>query len=131
MKRSHRFADHRALGFALTLTLILGGGAWLARLPAPHGPAESAAEAGARTLQQQFDEAVMLLHGRRYAAAEAALRQVLALAPGLPEAHVNLGFSLLGLHRTADARRAFETAINLRPEQANAYFGLALSHESV
>lgn len=130
MKPPHRFADHRALGLALTLALIVGGGAWLARLPAPHGPVGSSAEVVAETLQHRFDEAVMLLHARRYGDAEAALRQVLALAPGLPEAHVNLGFSLLGLHRAAEARQSFEAAINLRPEQANAYYGLALSHEA-
>lgn len=122
--------DRRALGLALTLVLVLGGGVWFANLPAPHGAGAPDSEAQGQALQRRFDEAVVLLHARQYGPAEQSLQQVLTLAPAMPEAHVNLGFALLGQQRAPDARRAFETAIDLRPAQANAYYGLALSHEA-
>jgi Tfp pilus assembly protein PilF len=55
-----------------------------------------------------------------------ALNRVLELAPRLPEAHVNMGFALLDGQDYAGARRYFESAIDLRPGQANAYWGLAV-----
>jgi tetratricopeptide (TPR) repeat protein len=48
----------------------------------------------------------------------------------MPEAHVNMGFALLGLQRNEPARDFFEGAIALAPGQANAYYGLALAHEA-
>ena len=61
--------------------------------------------------------------------AATALQRVITLAPRLPEAHVNLGFAWLGLHDAAQAQRAFEAAIDLRTDQANAYYGLAMALE--
>lgn len=91
-------------------------GALLWRAPAPD------------ELQRRFAEAVQLQS--RPAEAVRAWQRVLALAPGLPEAHVNLGFALVALKRPAEARAAFERATELRPGQANAYYGLALAHEA-
>lgn len=122
--------DRRLLGVALTLGLVLGGGAWVANLPAPHAAIASGPDEAGEALRRQFDQAVIQLHARQYGPAQASLQQVLALAPGMPEAHVNLGFALLGLQKVPEARQAFETAIDLRPGQANAYYGLALSHEA-
>ena len=59
-----------------------------------------------------------------------ALHRVLQLAPELPEAHVNMGYALLGLNRPKEARDFFDGATALRPAQANAYYGLALAHEA-
>lgn len=122
--------DRRVLGLALTLVLVLGGGAWVASLPAPHAAIAPGSDDSGQALRRHFDQAVVLLHARQYGPAHASLREVLALAPALPEAHVNLGFALLGLEKAPEARQAFETAIDLRPDQANAYYGLALSHEA-
>ena len=58
-----------------------------------------------------------------------ALQRVRELAPRLPEAHTNMGYALLGLERYAAARGFFQGAINLRPQQVNAYWGLANSLE--
>jgi tetratricopeptide (TPR) repeat protein len=52
---------------------------------------------------------------------------VLKLEPRLPEAHVNMGFALLGLKRYDTALASFETALGLRSSQANAYYGMALA----
>jgi tetratricopeptide (TPR) repeat protein len=126
--------DQRGIGLLLTVVLVVGGGAWLAHGPAPHEPQRLNAPAptpvSQNELQQRFDEAVLLLHGRQHERAVQAWNRVLELAPRLTEAHVNMGFALLGLQQTEAARRAFERAIELRPEQANAYYGLALSHEA-
>lgn len=122
--------DRRVLGLALTLALVFGGGAWVASLPAPHAAIAPDREDTGQALRRLFDQAVVQLHARQYGPAHASLREVLALAPAMPEAHVNLGFALLGLQKAPEARRAFETAIDLRPDQANAYYGLALSHEA-
>jgi tetratricopeptide (TPR) repeat protein len=121
--------DRRALGLALTAALVLAGGLGLARLAPLHEP--EAVAAADDELQRHFDAAVLLLHARRFDDALAPLRRVLELSPGLPEAHVNLGFALLGLRQPQAARDAFERAIALRAGQANAYYGLALAQESL
>lgn len=126
-----RKTDRRLPGLLLTLALVLGGGLWIARGPTAHAPQTQApVDEPAMTLEQQFHEAVLRLHAKRYAEAVEAWQRVLVQAPALPEAHVNLGFAWLGLGEVAQARRAFDTAIELRPQQANAYYGLALSHEA-
>jgi Tfp pilus assembly protein PilF len=121
-----------ALGL-LVLVGLLGSLAWQ-RNTAPVATEPVAAEASMkdaheRALREQFNNASGLLQARRYEDAANALQQVLALAPRLPEAHVNLGFALLGLGHASAARRSFEQAIDLRPEQANAYWGLATALE--
>lgn len=78
-------------------------------------------------VQARFQQAVYMLHARQYEHAVAALHEVLRLAPRLPEAHVNMGFALLGAGRHAAARDFFQGAIALRANQINAYYGLALA----
>jgi tetratricopeptide (TPR) repeat protein len=80
-------------------------------------------------LRLRFDQAVVMLHARQYEHAATALQRVLELAPELPEGRVNLGYALLGLRRADAARAAFLSAVALRTEQANAYYGLALAEE--
>ena len=70
-----------------------------------------------------------MLHTKQFAQAAAAWAEVLELAPAMPEAHTNLGFSLIGLQDCSRARASFERALELRPQQENAYYGLALCHE--
>jgi len=66
-----------------------------------------------------------MLHAKQYGFAATAWHRVLELAPKLPEGHVNMGFTMLGLERYDVARDFFATAIELRPMQANAYYGMA------
>lgn len=122
--------DRRALGLGLTLATVLTGG--LLMRPAdtpPESPTDSPA-AQVPESQQAFDLAVGQLRARRYGAAAVTLDRVLALSPRMPEAHVNKGFALMGLSRVAEVRAAFERAIEIRPGQANAYYGLALTFEA-
>lgn len=90
--------------------------------PQRHMQQEQAAEISTR-----FQQAVVMLHAKRYDEAITALQRVLKLDPRLPEAHVNMGFALLGLKQYEESQRSFETAIDLRSAQANAYYGLALA----
>jgi hypothetical protein len=78
-------------------------------------------------LRQRFQQAVYMLHARQHEHAITALHEVLQLAPKLPEAHVNMGFALLGVERDAEAHDFFQGAIELRTSQVNAYYGLALA----
>ena len=127
-----RRRDRRALGLLLTAAGVLLGGWGLATLAPTHTPQtfEAPRPAPAAELRQRFDTAVLLLHARQFEPAAAALQRVLELAPRLPEAHVNMGFALLGLQRAAEAQRYFESAATLQADQANAYYGLALTHEA-
>lgn len=115
----------------LTLALVLLLGAVLERRPAeppaPPAPPRLPHEAEVR---RRFDEAVLMLHARQFEHAATALHRVLALAPTMPEAHVNMGFAMLGLGRAKEARDFFEGATALHPAQANAYYGLALAWEA-
>lgn len=123
--------DHRRTGALLCLALVLGGGLWLdQRVQSP-----PAVEAVPRLPHQaevteRFNQAVVMLHAKQYEHAVAALHRVLLLAPRLPEAHVNMGYALLGLERHREAAAFFDAATALRPEQANAYYGLALAWEA-
>lgn len=82
-------------------------------------------------LTVRFQQAAMMLHAGRYEPAVAALHRVLELSPRLPEAHVNMGYALLGLKRYAAARDFFLRATDLRPYQGNAYWGLAETYEKL
>ncbi len=131
MRPARARIDRRLAGVLLTAALVLAGGLGLATLAPLHGAETPSAPATADELQRRFDAAVLLLHGRRFDEALTQWQHVLELAPGLPEAHVNIGFTLLGLRQPEAARAAFERAIALRPAQANAYYGLAMAQEAL
>lgn len=80
-------------------------------------------------LSARFEQGVALLSQKNYRGALIALHRVIELAPTMPEAHVNMGFALLGLERVDAAADFFLSAIELRPRQANAYYGLAMALE--
>ena len=68
-----------------------------------------------------------MLHAKRYDDAITAFHRVLLLNPDLPEANVNMGFALMGLERYTAARDFFESAIAVRQDQINAYYGLGIA----
>jgi tetratricopeptide (TPR) repeat protein len=82
-------------------------------------------------MARRFRQGVLMLHAREYEHAAVAFQQVLDLQPRLPEAQVNMGFALLGLGRVDLARDFFRVALDLRPTQRNAYYGLAESLEAL
>jgi len=81
----------------------------------------------AQRVATRFQQAVHLLQQKNYPEALTAWQRVLAVAPELPEAWVNLGYTRLGLKQYREAEKAFRHAIRRRAGQANAYYGLALS----
>jgi tetratricopeptide (TPR) repeat protein len=131
--RAPRRADQRRRALWLTLALVAAGGLALHAIESPHAPEAASAPAApphAQDTRRLFDAAVVMLHAMRYEDAATALHCVLQYAPQLPEAHVNMGFALLGLQRNKEARDFFEGASAIAPGQANAYYGLALVHEA-
>ncbi len=126
-------ADLRRRALWLTVGLVAAGGLALNEMQPWHAPEPlpaPAPEPHAQDTRKLFDAAVVMLHARRYEEAATALHRVLAYAPKLPEAHVNMGFAMLGLARLKEAHDFFEGATALAPSQANAYYGLALVHEA-
>ena len=92
--------------------------------------AAHAAEARSDEVRARFEQAVVMLHARQYEHAATALHRVIELDPDLPEAHVNMGYAMLGLARHQAAIDFFEEATARRPGQANAYYGLAVALEA-
>lgn len=144
MAEVRRRVDGRRSGVLLTVLLVLLGGALIqslqtrstapARAEAPdprRDPKAHAAAAREQEIRRRFDQAVVMLHAKRYDHAVTALHRVLELAPQMPEAHVNMGFALIGLGRPKAARDFFDSATELAPGQANAYYGLALAYEGL
>jgi tetratricopeptide (TPR) repeat protein len=124
-----------AIPFAV-LTIGLGG--WMAsggpggtsaaptEAPPPGGHA-MLDDAASRRAHQSFQQAVVMLQAGQFEHALTALHEVLTVYPGLPEAHVNMGFALLGLGNPEAAADFFDSASTLRPSLHNAYYGLALA----
>jgi predicted Zn-dependent protease len=120
-----------AAGFAITF--MPGGGPEPSPQPLaqerpasdPNGTPMAGAGSAAQEVDLRFKQAVIMLHAKQYEHAATALHRVLALAPTMPEAHVNMGYAMIGLKRYGVARDFFRSAIALRASQANAYYGLA------
>lgn len=82
-----------------------------------------------RQVAERFQQAIGLLHAKQYGYAITALDAVLVMAPKMPEAYVNMGFAFIGLEEFGPAQGAFEKAIDLKMDQVNAYYGLAIALE--
>jgi len=135
-----------SIAFILVLTAIIASymsqqsALMVARMEAAAGepmvdprdkPLQHARQAREKIISERFEQAVVMLHAKKYEYAVTALHRVLELNPRLPEAHVNMGFALIGLQRYKEARSFFESAIDLRPYQRNAYWGLAVALENL
>jgi thioredoxin-like negative regulator of GroEL len=62
----------------------------------------------ARRAHQSFQQAVAMLQAGEFEFAVTALHDVLAVYPALPEAHVNMGYALLGLGEAESALAAMQ-----------------------
>ena len=133
-RRTDQRRDLRMPAIVAALTLVVGGGLLLDRLPA--SPERQATEAHVREMKRKeidtrFQQGIMMLHARQYEHALTAFHRVMQLAPQMPEAHVNAGFALIGMKRFREAHDFFEGATALRVRQANAYYGLAIALEGM
>lgn len=97
----------------------------VAQLPAHSDPEGHIAAAEKQEVDMRFQQAVTMLHAKQYEYAVAALERILKIRPEMPEAHVNMGYALLGLKQYKAAYDHFDRATVLRPMQANAYYGMA------
>lgn len=125
--------DRRAPRMVATALAVCLLGAVVAIVPGD-GPRPDPREAHARAMKlreikARFEQGVVMQHAKRYEHALTAFHRVLELDPTMPEAHVNAGFALLGMDKPQAARDFFTAAIELRPRQLNAYYGLAIAHE--
>ena len=124
----------------LGLTVIIG--MLLAYWPADNGASVTAklsdprkdstghaAQKRKEEIDRRFSQGVTLLNAKQFEAAASELHRVLELAPQMPEAHVNMGYAMIGVQRYAMARDFFNVAIDLNNNQLNAYFGLAVALE--
>ncbi len=134
-RASHR--DRRPLALLLTVAGVLLGGLLIAHYDDIVDTLQSLRLRGHVEMQrraeldQRFSQGVVMLHAHRYDNAAEAFHRVLQLSPRLPEAHVNMGFALVGLKQWRGAHDFFASAIELKPEQANAYYGLAVALEGM
>lgn len=90
-----------------------------------------AAEMRSAEVSRRFAQGVALLNAKQFEAAASELHRVLKLAPNMPEAHVNMGFAMLGVQQYPMARDFFNSAIEININQVNAYYGLAMSLEAL
>lgn len=89
----------------------------------------SQSEMSTISFDERFQNAVALLHTRHYESAVRLFREIVAQAPRMPEAEVNLAYALMGMERYDEAQLHFEKALALNEQQLNAYYGLALSRK--
>ena len=82
-------------------------------------------------LKRHFDWAVTQLRTGHYQQAINGFRAVLVQSPAMPEAYINTGFAHIELKQYEQAMKSFQIAIDLRPSQVNAYWGLAVSLEGL
>lgn len=136
--------DKRRTVIPLALALTAIGGALLSidsyrdiGAPVAEDPAmvsnahEVLADEQARRAHQSFQQGVAMLQAGHFEHAITALHEVLAIYPALPEAHVNMGFALLGAGEPGAAADFFNSATDLRPSLHNAYYGLALAEQEM
>lgn len=133
--------DARLRALALTVGLVIAGGLAIAYWPdklhtSVSGlPEENRAahvrEKAETEIRQRFQQGVTMLNDKQHEQALKEFHRVLELAPDMPEAHVNAGYALIGLGRFAVARDFFDSALALRKNQVNAYYGLAVSLEGL
>lgn len=121
------------IAILLMLGIVAGGGyaldLWMRSDRS--GAREHAEKKRLEEIDQRFQQGVIMLHAKQYEHAVTAFHRVLQLAPVLPEAHVNMGYALLGQKRFREARSFFDAATALKPGQINAYFGLAEAYEGL
>jgi Flp pilus assembly protein TadD len=88
------------------------------------GPAGSSPEGG-KELGEVYRRAVEALKAGQDAEAESLLKEVVAAAPAVAEAHYNLGYLASKRGDSAAAEAAFRKAVELQPKASDSYVALA------
>ena len=87
---------------------------------------EDESSAHARDLRDVMEEGLTALASGRYEEAAKRFRDIIALAPEVPEAYSNLGVALAQAGRYAEAREALAQALRLRKNFPEAAFALGV-----
>lgn len=114
-------------GHDLRLLLAHRQGTWVAE--GGEGTLTDNAKADSQRWEEvdrDFQRGLLLMHAGDSQGAAVLFASALKRDPGLVEVRVNLGFCLLDLDAWHEALLQFVTAIQFKPEQANAYYGAAL-----
>lgn len=128
-KRSRKFTYSVVAALVISLSLL---GGWLLSESLTSQPSQSIPSQDTRELiDQYFAEALEHMHNKHYHQAVDSWQKLLLLNDRMPEAHVNLGFTLYELGRFHAARDHFLIASDLNAYQANAYYGLAICSEQL
>ncbi|MEN8169365.1 MAG: hypothetical protein ABFS08_04000 [Pseudomonadota bacterium] len=94
-------------------------------------PNQHAKDARSREIEMRFQQSIAMLHAKQFDYAVKSLHRVLELSPRLVDAHVNMGYALIGLKEYKAAHDFFLSATELRSEQVNAYYGMAVALEGM
>lgn len=141
-------SDQRLTGLGITLGAVALIGGVIALIPGPQPqlverpvtptiadgnsqPEQHARDARSSEIELRFQQAITMLHAKQYDYAVKALHRVLVLSPRMVEAHVNMGYGLIGLEDYKAAHDFFSSATELRPQQVNAYYGMAVALEGM
>lgn len=98
--------------------------------PARSVPSASAPSGNKGAFDNLFKQGVQYLSEGRTHQAIVVLEAARSLGPKVPEVAVNLGFAHLARGDHAVARNHFERALELKPDQINAYYGLGMALEA-
>ncbi len=120
------------LAVTLLVVAITFAGGWMLRSPLQQPQTESTDDPDARQLVDElFNQGVNSMLNRQYSRAVETWTRLLLINDSMPEAHVNMGFSLFELNRHDQACAHFQRAMDLNAYQANAYYGFAICAEQL
>jgi tetratricopeptide (TPR) repeat protein len=128
-----RGRDPRILALVATGALVVGGGYLLDRGINDGDRTDLKAHVDQKRREEidmRFKQGVVMLHAKQYSARRRH-STVLQLAPTMPEAHVNMGFAMIGQKRYKEALDFFDGATELNRNQLNAYYGMAEAYEGL
>ena len=118
------------VGTLLLASSLVGG--WLLSTSISQPDYDKADQADIQQLTDQyFHQGVKQMVDKQYSLAADTWQKLLLVNESIPEAHANLGFSLIELQQFARGREHFMRALELNAFQANAYYGLAICLEQL
>jgi tetratricopeptide (TPR) repeat protein len=130
MSKFSFFKKNLLIVLALLATITVGGG-FINYLINKLQPQVNNTPSHYSVIDQYFNNALAFMQNNQYQQAVHQWHQLLVLVPQMPEAHVNLGFSLYELKKYPAASEYFQRAMDINPYQLNAYYGLAMCYEKL
>jgi Tfp pilus assembly protein PilF len=82
-------------------------------------------------LDRKFQAAIQQMREQDYQSAFLSWHEIIRIQPALVEAHVNLAYTAFALEDFEASKAIFQVALDLNPQQLNAYYGLAMVYEQM